>query len=60
MLARRWRLRRRASQRGIEARRGGINGSTGPCCEEGQLVVDIEGSELNGVHGFVSPIRCQV
>lgn len=30
MFARRWRLRRRASQRGSEARRGGRRGSIGP------------------------------
>lgn len=31
MLARRWRLRRRASQRGSEVRWGGMRGVVGPC-----------------------------
>lgn len=31
MLARRWRLRRRASQRGRGARWGGFRGGRGPC-----------------------------
>lgn len=31
MLARRWRLRRRASQRGMSARWGGLRAGVGPC-----------------------------
>lgn len=31
MLARRWRLRRRASQSGRSARYGGVRGAIGPC-----------------------------
>lgn len=33
MLARRWRLRRRASQRGRGVRYGGLRGGIGPCME---------------------------
>ena len=34
MLARRWRLRRRASQRGRGVGKGGLRGAVGPCWRE--------------------------